>query len=70
MNHQITSKTDLVSMTSHNKAECPHPKVFTGTCNSCGDEGHPAALCPNRGPIVCKNCKEEGTYITILGRET
>lgn len=49
--------------TSHSKAECTEPRVFKGTCRICNNEGHPAALCPDKPADVCKNCKKEGkTY--------
>lgn len=47
---------------SHNKADCTKPKVFKGTCNNCGVEGHPASACPQRTPDICKNCQGEGQY--------
>ena len=48
------------SETSHNKADCPKPRVFKGTCRICSKEGHPAAECPDKPPVKCRNCKEEG----------
>jgi hypothetical protein len=43
----------------HSKAECDKPRVFTGTCRTCNQEGHQARDCPSK-PKICKNCKEEG----------
>ena len=48
---------------SHNKADCPNPKVerpFTGQCRICNEEGHPAAQCPSKPPTTCRNCGQEG----------
>ncbi|KAJ6135334.1 zinc knuckle transcription factor [Penicillium capsulatum] len=45
---------------SHTKAECPKPRVFQGTCRTCGQEGHPAFQCPEKPPAFCRNCKREG----------
>ena len=45
---------------SHNKAECPNPRVFKGTCRVCNQVGHPAAQCPEKPPPKCFNCKQEG----------
>ncbi|SPN97758.1 related to hexamer-binding protein HEXBP [Cephalotrichum gorgonifer] len=47
----------------HNKADCPHPTKFTGTCKNCDEEGHMAKDCPTRGPMACNYCKEEGHMI-------
>ncbi|KEZ40727.1 HIV-2 retropepsin [Scedosporium apiospermum] len=44
----------------HNKADCPNPRKFTGTCKHCGVEGHMVKDCPTREPIVCRNCGQEG----------
>lgn len=64
-NHQ--TETDplrkLTQWYSHNKAECPNPKVdrpFKGTCRLCNEEGHRAGDCPQKPPSVCKNCLKEG----------
>jgi hypothetical protein len=43
----------------HAKADCTKPKVFTGTCRECNEEGHQARDCPSK-PKVCKVCNEEG----------
>lgn len=50
----------LLTSNSHSKADCPQPRVFKGTCRICEKEGHPAAECPERPPLVCHNCKTEG----------
>jgi hypothetical protein len=50
----------LTKCLSHTKAECPNPKVFTGTCRICNKEGHPASACPDKAPEICRNCKQEG----------
>lgn len=58
--HSHTTHTDLCS--SHNKADCTNPRVereFTGTCNSCGVQGHAARNCPSN-PMKCKLCDQEG----------
>lgn len=55
--------------TGHNKAECPNPRVereFTGNCNICAQTGHRAADCPDKGPTVCKLCKNEGERAPLL----
>ncbi|KAJ5606305.1 hypothetical protein N7510_009086 [Penicillium lagena] len=44
----------------HTKVDCSNPRVFQGTCNICKQEGHPAALCPEKPPTVCRNCQTEG----------
>ena len=51
---------DPSSFDRHNKAECPNPRIFKGTCRICDEEGHPAAQCPSKPPDVCRNCDEEG----------
>lgn len=50
----------MLTSRSHNKADCPNPRVeraFTGTCNICSEEGHRAADCPQN---VCKFCEKTG----------
>lgn len=49
-----------LTSSSHSKADCPNPRVFTGTCRICEKQGHPAALCPDKPPVKCFNCKQEG----------
>lgn len=44
--------------TDHNPGN--NPRVFRGTCRICNKEGHPAAICPERPPMLCNNCKTEG----------
>ena len=53
----------------HNKADCTNERVeleFTGDCRYCGEAGHRASSCPTKPPSVCKLCKQEGTFSTIL----
>lgn len=45
---------------SHAKSDCTNPRVFTGTCRRCEKQGHPASECPDKPPVKCFNCKEEG----------
>ena len=45
---------------SHNKSDCPNPRVFQGTCRVCEKEGHPASQCPDKPADKCRNCGEEG----------
>lgn len=52
----------LLILFRHTKAECTKPRVFTGTCRICNEQGHPAAECPERPPDVCKNCQQEGEW--------
>ncbi|KAH7026027.1 uncharacterized protein B0I36DRAFT_152915 [Microdochium trichocladiopsis] len=45
------------------KAECPNPRVetkFTGQCNLCQREGHRARDCPEKPPVLCRNCDGGG----------
>lgn len=50
----------LTPLSSHNKVDCPNPRVFSGECRVCNKEGHMAKDCPEKPPQVCKNCQEEG----------
>lgn len=51
---------------SHSKSDCTNPRVFKGTCRLCEKEGHPAAECPDKPPVKCFNCKEEGGFDDFL----
>lgn len=56
----------LLTSHSHNKADCPNAEVFTGTCNICNKPNHKASECPDRGPVLCKNCNQEGSRLLVL----
>lgn len=47
-------------MRSCPEPDCPPPEPFAGECRSCGKEGHRSAECPDKPPMICNNCKEEG----------
>lgn len=56
--HETDKKT-----LSHNKAECPNPRVFSGECRVCKKEGHMSKDCPDAGPQRCGNCRRVGHFI-------
>ncbi|KAI0903285.1 hypothetical protein F4823DRAFT_619193 [Ustulina deusta] len=52
----------LISFASHNKADCPNPRVQK--CRHCNEEGHMVRDCPTAPPREftgeCHHCHEEG----------
>lgn len=47
----------LTGYCSHNKADCTKPRVLTGACRRCNEEGHWSKDCPNAPPMECRECK-------------
>lgn len=54
--------TNFGNHSSHSKADCPNPRVFSGTCRTCSKVGHRAFECPDKPLEACKNCKQDGMY--------
>jgi hypothetical protein len=54
--------TRLILSSSHNKADCPNPRVQK--CRHCNEEGHIVRDCPTAPPREftgeCHHCHEEG----------
>ena len=53
----------VLRYSSHNKVDCPNPKVerpFTGECRYCHQEGHRAIDCPEKLDEKCKNSQQQG----------